>query len=59
MLLGLGISKMRILGIVAISAVLGGCAQSSSSQDIKAAYVSPAQYQSFTCQQLALEAQSI
>jgi hypothetical protein len=59
MLLGLGISKMRILGIVAISAVLGGCAQSSSSQDIQAAYVSPAQYQSFTCQQLALEAQSI
>jgi hypothetical protein len=48
---------MRILGFVAISAVLGGCA--SSSQDITATYVSPTQYQRFTCQQLALEAQSI
>jgi hypothetical protein len=36
---------------------LGGCA--SSSADITPAYVSPVTYQSFTCQQLALEAQSI
>ena len=48
---------MRILGIVALGAALDGCA--SSSQDIMPAYVSPVQYQSYTCQQLALEAQSI
>ena len=48
---------MRVLGIVALGAALGGCA--SSSQDIMPAYVSPVQYQSYTCQQLALEAQSI
>jgi hypothetical protein len=53
MLAGRGISKMRVLGIVA----LGGCA--TSSQDIMPAYVSPVQYQNYTCQQLALEAQSI
>jgi hypothetical protein len=52
-----GDQVMRILGFVALGAALGGCA--SSSQDITPAYVSPAQYQSFTCQQLALEAQSI
>jgi hypothetical protein len=54
---GLGISKMRILGIVALCAALGGCA--SSAADITSAYVSPVAYQSYTCQQLALEAQSI
>ena len=48
---------MRILGIVALGAALAGCA--SSSQDIMPAYVSPVQYQGYTCQQLALEAQSI
>jgi hypothetical protein len=35
----------------------GGCA--SSAADIAPAYVSPVAYQSFTCEQLALEAQSI
>ena len=54
---GLGISKMRNLGIVALGAALGGCA--SSSADIMPAYVSPVAYQGYTCQQLALEAQSI
>jgi hypothetical protein len=54
---GRGISKMRILGIVALGAALGGCA--SSAADITPAYVSPVAYQSYTCQQLALEAQSI
>jgi hypothetical protein len=54
---GRGISKMRILGIVALGAALGGCA--SSSADITPAYVSPVAYQGYTCQQLALEAQSI
>jgi hypothetical protein len=48
---------MRILGIVALSAALGGCA--SSSADVTPAYVSPVAYQTYTCQQLALEAQSI
>jgi hypothetical protein len=48
---------MRILGIVALGAALGGCA--SSAADITPAYVSPVVYQSYTCQQLALEAQSI
>jgi hypothetical protein len=57
MLAGRGINKMRILGIVALGAALGGCA--SSSEDIMPAYVSPVAYQSYTCQQLALEAQSI
>jgi hypothetical protein len=50
-------AKMRILGIVALGAALGGCA--SSSADIAPAYVSPVAYQAYTCQQLALEAQAI
>ncbi|MFA5952754.1 MAG: hypothetical protein WC807_21040 [Hyphomicrobium sp.] len=48
---------MRKLGIVALGAALGGCASSSS--DIQPAYVSPVAYQSYTCQQLAQEAQAI
>jgi hypothetical protein len=48
---------MRVLGVVALGAALGGCA--SSSADITPTYVSPVTYQSFTCQQLGLEAQSI
>jgi len=48
---------MRKLGIVALGAALGGCASSSS--EIAPAYVSPVAYQSYTCQQLALEAQAI
>ena len=48
---------MRILGIVVLGAALGGCA--SNSADIMPAYVSPVAYQTYTCQQLALEAQSI
>lgn len=57
MLLGLGDSFMHKFGIVALAAALGGCA--SSAADITPAYVSPVAYQSYTCQQLALEAQSI
>jgi hypothetical protein len=49
--------SMRKLGIVAFAAALGGCA--SSSFDIAPSYVSPVQYQSYTCQQLGLEAQAI
>ena len=49
---------MRILGIVVIGAVaLAGCA--SKSNEITAAYISPVQYQNYTCQQLSLEAQAI
>src|ERR1700738_4047739 len=48
---------MRILGIVALGVALSGCASSSS--EIAPAYVSPVIYQSYTCQQLALEAQAI
>jgi hypothetical protein len=48
---------MRIMGIAALGAALGGCA--SSAADITPAYVSPITYQSFTCQQLGQEAQSI
>jgi hypothetical protein len=54
---GWGDQQMRKLVIVAMCAALGGCA--SSAADITPAYVSPVAYQSYTCQQLALEAQSI
>lgn len=47
---------MRILWAAA-SFALGGCA--SSSTDIAPAYVSPVAYQSYTCQQLAMEAQGV
>lgn len=45
------------LGIVALCAALVGCA--SSSADVAPAYVWPVAYQSYTCQQLALEAQAV
>src|SRR6516225_3986304 len=48
---------MRNLGIVVLGAALTGCA--SSSAEITPAYVSPVAYQSYTCQQLALEAQAV
>jgi hypothetical protein len=48
---------MHKVGIVGLAAVLAGCASSAS--DITPAYVSPVAYQSYTCQQLALEAQAI
>ena len=40
-----------------MTAPLGGCP--SSAADITPTFVSPVTYQSFTCQQLGLEAQSI
>jgi len=49
--------SMRNWGIVALSVALAGCA--SASADIVPAYVSPVTYQSYTCQQLALEAQAV
>jgi hypothetical protein len=48
---------MRVLEIVALAATWGGCA--SSAADITPTYVSPITCGSFTCQQLAQEAQSI
>ena len=47
----------RPLAVCMIAALLGACA--SSSGKIGATYVSPVAYQSYTCQQLALEAQSV
>ena len=48
---------MRNLRFVVLGAALGGCA--SSAADITPAYVSPVMYQSYNCQQLALEAQGV
>lgn len=49
---------MRSVGIAALAAAaLCGCASKSS--EITAAYVSPVQYQSYTCQQLAMEANAV
>jgi hypothetical protein len=48
---------MRILGIVVLGAALAGCASASS--DITPTYVSPLLFQSYNCQQLAMEAQSV
>jgi hypothetical protein len=48
---------MRIFGIAVLCAALAGCA--SSAADISPSYVSPVVYQSYTCQQLALEAQGV
>ena len=52
-----GIYIMRNWVFVALGAALGGCASSSS--EIMPTYVSPVAYQGYTCQQLALEAQSL
>ena len=43
----------RIAAVMAGAAMLGGCA--SSPKRIDAAYVSPLKYQSFTCDQIAIE----
>src|SRR5262245_23343691 len=49
---------MRNIGLAAIlAALLAGCA--SKAQDITPSYVSPVTYQSYTCQQLAQEAQAV
>ena len=45
------------LAIAVLCAALGGCA--SSSAEITPAYISPVIYQSYSCQQLALEAQAV
>jgi len=48
---------MRNMGIVVLGAALCGCA--SSSAEITPAYISAVIYQSYSCQQLALEAQAV
>jgi hypothetical protein len=48
---------MKIRVAMVVAALLGGCASKSS--EITAAYVSPIPYQSYTCQQLGMEAQAI
>jgi hypothetical protein len=45
---------MKATPLVALSLALAGCA--TRSENISAAYVSPIQYQSFSCQQLQEEA---
>lgn len=49
-------SKSAFLALLALAA-LPGCASSSS--EIRASYVSPLQYQGFTCQQIGAEAARI
>jgi len=48
---------MRVVFVAALGAVLAGCASSAS--DVTPAYVSPVAYQSYTCPQLAQEAQAV
>src|SRR5580704_4013791 len=48
---------MRRVMIPGIALLLAGCA--SKSADVAPTYVSPIQYQSFTCPQLAAEAQRV
>jgi len=48
---------MRRVMIVGIALLLVGCA--SKAADVAPTYVSPIQYQSFTCPQLAAEAQRV
>ncbi len=48
---------MKTRFAMVVAALLGGCASKAS--EITAAYVSPVTYQSYTCQQLGMEAQAI
>ncbi|MDX3973301.1 hypothetical protein [Shinella sp.] len=47
----------KILALMACASFAASCA--SKSTDIAAAYVSPALYENLTCEQLALEAQTV
>src|SRR5262245_31268348 len=54
----LGGRVMRlIVSTIIVALLLGGCASKSS--EISAAYVSPIPYHSYTCAQLAMEAQAV
>jgi hypothetical protein len=48
---------MRGFAFLSVAVVLSACASKSS--DVAPSYVSPMTYQSYTCQQLAQEAQSV
>src|ERR1051325_5026127 len=48
---------MRVIFACALAALAASCASKSS--EITAAYVSPIPYQSYTCPQLAMEAQAV
>jgi hypothetical protein len=48
---------MRVVFACALAALAASCASKSS--EIVAAYVSPIPYQSYTCQQLGMEAQAV
>jgi hypothetical protein len=50
-------SKIAFVPSLALAGILCACATSSS--EIRASYVSPLQYQGFTCQQIAAEAARI
>jgi hypothetical protein len=49
--------KKTTASLLAISVIVGGCA--TSSKDIASNYVSPLQFQSYDCDQLAIESQRI
>ena len=51
------VQRRGIWAVIVSIALLAGCASSSS--DIRASYVSPLQYQNYTCQQIAAEAERI
>jgi hypothetical protein len=48
---------MKFIAALAAAGMVAGCASSSS--DIRASYVSPIQYQSYTCKQLGEEAERV
>lgn len=48
---------MRFVASLVAASVVAGCASSSS--DIRASYVSPIQYQSYSCKQLGEEAERV
>lgn len=48
---------MRFIAALAVAGMVAGCASSSS--DIRASYVSPIQYQSYSCKQLGEEAERV
>lgn len=52
-----GINEKQIAVSTALALTVAGCA--SSAKEIPASYVSPLTYQSFTCEQLQMEAQRI
>lgn len=49
--------RKAVIGVVSMCVALSGCA--TASKDIAASYVSPLQFQSYDCEQLASESQRI